>query len=150
MSLCAPAGRLTSRFARTSEGFADAIGFEVRRVLLAVAAPGVTIQRRQSQRMPFPQLVRVQAVDPETLVPQDESFVVVGKHLSEQGLGFFHQVPLAHRFVAVTLDVHDGQPARLLLDVSWCRFTRQGWYESGGRFLRVIEDVSPPAMRPCG
>jgi hypothetical protein len=150
MSLCAPAGRLSSRFARTSEGFADAIGFEVRRVLLGVASPGITIQRRQSQRTPFPQLLRLQPVDPVTLVPQDEPFVVVGKHLSEQGLGFFHQVPLAHRFVMVTLDVLDNQPARLLLDLTWCRFTRQGWYESGGRFLRVIQEVGGSATRACG
>lgn len=139
MSLCAPARRLSARVPAHSTGSLDAVGAEVRRVLLSVATPDVGLQRRRTQRSPYPQLVRLEAVDPETLAAQDEPLVVVGKYLSEQGLGFFHPVPLAHRFVTVTLDVYDGRPARLLLDVSWCRFTRLGWYESGGQFLRVVE-----------
>lgn len=139
MSLCAPAGRLSARVSAFGSGSLDAVGGEVRRVLLSVASPSIGVQRRRAQRAPFPHLVRLEAVDPATLVPVDEPLVVVGKHLSEQGLGFFHPVPLAHRFVIATLDVNDGRPARLLVDVSWCRFTRLGWYESGGRFLRVVE-----------
>jgi hypothetical protein len=122
-----------------NSGPVDAVGFEVRRVLTSFASPPIGAQRRQAQRTPFPQLVRLQAVDPTTFAPQDESLVVVGKYISEQGLGFFHQTPLPHRFVIVAIEVHDTLPARLLLDVSWCRFTRHGWYESGGRFLRVVE-----------
>ena len=139
MPLCAPGSRLSERFTSVGSAPADAVGAQVRRVIAATAAPDIASQRRQSQRTAFPQLLRLQAVDPLTLVPQDESLVVVGRFLSEQGLGFFHQEPMPHRFVVVSIDVPGDAPTRLLLDVSWCRFTRHGWYESGGRFLRVAE-----------
>jgi hypothetical protein len=139
MPHCAPAAALSARFAPIHSGPSGGVGSQVRRILSLVASPPIAEQRRQAQRMPFPHLVCVQAVDLHTLVPQDEPLVVVGKYLSEQGLGFFHQVPLPHRFVVATLEVHGGPPARMLLDVSWCRFTRLGWYESGGRFLGVVE-----------
>ncbi len=139
MPLSAPADAFSASFAPAYGGSPDTVASQVRRILAITSSPPVAAQRRQSQRTPFPQLVCVQAVDPKTLVPQDEPLVVVGKYLSEQGLGFFHPVPLPHRFVVVTLEIHGGPPLRLLLDVSWCRFTRLGWYESGGRFLRVVE-----------
>jgi hypothetical protein len=139
MPLCAPTVTFSARFTSVGPGAADAVGAQVRRLFVAAAAPEVSSQRRQAQRIAFPQLIRLQAVDPETLVPHDESTVVVGKFLSEQGLGFFHQEPMPHRFVVASIDVPGEPPARFLLDVSWCRFTRHGWYESGGRFLRVVE-----------
>ena len=139
MSHCALPETLPARLPPTRAASADAIGVLVRRVLSGMVSYPVPVQRRQSQRTPYPQLVRAQAVDPYTLAPQDEPLVVVGKYLSEHGFGFFHNVPLAHRFVAITLEAPDAPPVRLLLDVSWCRFTRLGWYESGGRFLRVVD-----------
>ena len=38
----------------------------------------------------------------------------------------------------------DGTPLGLLLDVSWCRFVKQGWYESGGRFLQMTTSSEAP------
>jgi len=25
-----------------------------------------------------------------------------------------------------------------LVDITWCRFTQHGWYDSGGRFLHAV------------
>ena len=61
-----------------------------------------------------------------------------GKQLSESGLSFFHPDPLPFRWVVAALDKGDGQWIGFLLDVDWCRFTRQGWYESGGKFIRAV------------
>lgn len=139
MSLGAPAGMYSARFASIRRGGSDAVGAQVRRILALTESSQVADERRQAPRTPFPHLVRVQAIDPQTLAAQDEPLVVVGRYLSEQGFGFYHNTPLAHRFVAVTLESPGGDAVRLLLDLSWCRFTQLGWYESGGRFLRVID-----------
>ena len=69
--------------------------------------------------------------------PEGESLVVVGKHLSERGLGFYHPKPLPYRRVIASLE-SNGLWLGFLIDLKWCRFTRQGWYESGGRFLEVV------------
>jgi hypothetical protein len=53
-------------------------------------------------------------------------------------MGFYHAKPIAHRRVVASLErPHDGWCA-FLLDLRWCRFTRQRWYESGGRFLEAV------------
>ena len=40
--------------------------------------------------------------------------------------------------------IHAGDDRWLgmLLDISWCRFTGLGWYESGGRFLQSVPAMS--------
>ena len=113
--------------------------------LLSTLYPKVTVvERRRETRYPFPFLIYLTPVGDDGTTPSGESIVVVGKHVSERGLGFYHAKPLAHRRVVASLErPHDGWYA-FLLDLRWCRFTRQGWYESGGRFL---EAVSSPLAR---
>ena len=38
----------------------------------------------------------------------------------------------------VSLEASDGGRHGFLIDLAWCRFTKQGWYESGGRFLEAV------------
>ena len=40
-----------------------------------------------------------------------------------------------------TLESAAEERISFLIDLNWCRFTRHGWYESGGRFLDV---ATPP------
>ncbi|MCA9246178.1 MAG: hypothetical protein KDA42_03655 [Planctomycetales bacterium] len=96
------------------------------------------IERRNDNRFPFPALVELTPVDGKSLAPVGETLVVVGKDLSEHGFGFFHATPLPFRHAIVAIDTEQNEPLRILIDLSWCRFTRRGWYENGGRFLRVI------------
>jgi hypothetical protein len=36
---------------------------------------------------------------------------------------------------------HPGiAPFAAEIDISWCRFTKPGWYESGGRLIRAVSD----------
>jgi hypothetical protein len=106
--------------------------------LLSTLYPKVTVvERRRETRYPFPFLIYLTPVD-DAGTPCGESIVVVGKHVSERGLGFYHAKPIAHRRVVASLErPHDGWYA-FLIDLRWCRFTRQGWYESGGRFLESV------------
>jgi hypothetical protein len=96
-------------------------------------------ERRYENRYPFPYLVQLTPVDEDGVAPQGDTVVVVGKHLSERGLGFYHPQPLPHRRMVASLENGNGQSIRFLIDLSWCRFIKHGWYESGGRFLRLVE-----------
>ncbi len=97
-------------------------------------------ERRQDFRYPYPFLVGLTPVDTGGAATAESPVVVVGKNLSERGLGFFHERPLPCRRAIVTLEDESGYTAGLLIDIAWCRFTSQGWYESGGRFLKVVPD----------
>src|SRR5271166_46791 len=96
------------------------------------------MERRREQRYPFPVLLHLTPVDEDGATLCGESVIVVGKHISERGLGFYHPKPLPYRRMIASVErPHDGWYA-FLLDLRWCRFTRQGWYESGGRFLEAV------------
>ena len=43
---------------------------------------------------------------------------------------------LADRFVIASLEWGDEQWVGLLMELTWSRFNRYGWYQSGGGFLR--------------
>ena len=66
----------------------------------------------------------------------------MGKHVSERGLGFYDPKPLPYRRVIASLEGPSSWFG-FLIDVKWCRFTRQGRNESGGRFL---ESVTSPLV----
>lgn len=117
----------------------NSVQHAVRRVL-ASFYPGIgDPDRRQFPRFPFPYLVQFQPLTPEGDARLGSPLVVVGKQVSESGLGFYHPKPLPSRIACVTLD-HGGASVRLLLEVLWTQFTHHGWYESGGRFLRVMDE----------
>lgn len=99
-----------------------------------------TAERRAVQRFPYPHLLLLTPIAPDGRTPLCESLVVVGKHLSERGLGFFHPHPLPYRRIVASLRSSQGAAAHFLMEVTWCRFTEHGWYESGGRFLRPTAD----------
>lgn len=102
------------------------------------------IERRRDTRYPFPYLVHLTPVGRDKTTPEGETIVVVGKHLSEGGLSFYHPKPLPHRRMIVSLQALGGEWMGFLIDLKWCRFTKQGWYESGGRFL----DSVPSPLEP--
>lgn len=107
--------------------------------LLSTLYPRVTVvERRRETRYPFPFLIHLTPVSDDGLTPCGENIVVVGKHVSEQGLGFYHPKPLPHRRVIASLEGPRHGWYAFIMDLRWCRFTRQGWYESGGRFLEAV------------
>ncbi len=115
---------------------------EVRRQicgLLATFYPERNVtERRKETRYPFPSLIHLTPVGEDGVTAEGDTIVVIGKHLSVRGLGFYHPMPLADRRMIVSLETEDGQWIGFLIDLSWCRFTEQGWYESGGRFLQAV------------
>lgn len=96
--------------------------------------------RRRWRRVAFPYLLRLQALSGPEL-PCGSPITVVGRHLSEHGLNFYHREPVPARNVAVWLN-DDPEITPLLLDISWCRFIRDGWYEIGGRFKGALPELA--------
>ena len=116
----------------------DDVRNQVWGLLGALYPRGDLAERRGEQRYPYPYLVHLTPVAADGVTAVGESLVVVGKHLSERGLGFYHPRPIAYRRVIASLETTSGTRLGFLIDLNWCRFTRQGWYESGGRFLRAV------------
>jgi hypothetical protein len=104
------------------------------------------VERRREHRHPFPRLVHLTPVGADGVSPEGETVVVVGKDISEHGLGFYHLKPLPYRRMIASIQAPNEQWIGFLIDLSWCRFTRQGWYESGGRFLQSV--LSPIEDKP--
>ena len=96
------------------------------------------MERRRDNRYPFPYLVHLTPLGKDGVSPEGETVVVVGKHLSEHGVGFYHQQPLPHRRMIASIEGPRGHWFGFLIDLNWCRFTKEGWYESGGRFLETV------------
>lgn len=110
--------------------------------------------RRCDRREPFPYLIDIIPVARDGRLLHDEAMVVLGKHLSERGLDFYYQAPLPYRRVVASWECPDGGRAALLLDLRWCRCTKRGWYENGGRFLQVLASSLPtvnllPTAQAC-
>jgi len=99
------------------------------------------LERRSDQRYPFPYLLHLTPIAADGTPVLRDTVVVVGKHLSEHGMGFYHTKPLPHRRMIVSFEAGNDAWLSFVINLTWCRFTKQGWYESGGRFLRA---VSPP------
>jgi len=138
-----PSTGATEAERRFPRGLVHPSDHPVRRQVWALLAglqpPGKWVERRFEQRFPYPHMLYLTplAMEGET-IGRRGSLVVVGKHLSESGLSFFHQQPLAHRRMTVSLEGGQGEWAGFLIDIRWCRFTQHGWYESGGQFLETM------------
>lgn len=118
---------------------ADGVRRVVRLLLAGSPIPGV--DRRESRRYPFPHLVHLTPLAPDGTPLRDETVVVIGKDLSERGLGFYHQQPLACRKAIVSLEAADGEWVAFVIDIKWCRFTTHAWYDSGGCLLETAEPI---------
>ena len=120
-----------------SSGVNDEIRTQVWGLLTTLYPRNDMVERRHDSRYPFPCLVHLTPVGRDGVTPEGETVVVVGKHLSEQGFSFYHQTPLPHRRMIASLECRKGHWLGFLMDLNWCRFTKDGWYESGGRFLET-------------
>lgn len=87
----------------------------------------------------YPHEVYLTPVTRRQEVRDEETFRVLGKHISRLGLEFLHDDLLPYRHMIVSLRDPDGRWLGLLLELSWCRFVRRDLYENGGRFLRIVE-----------
>jgi hypothetical protein len=115
----------------------DPIAARIEHVLAAAYPVRRGAERRRDTRFPYPHPVYLTPCDADR--EADETIVVIGRHLSLHGIDFYHRQPLPYRRVIASLDAGEHGWLGLLLELSWCRFNRHGWYDNGGRFLGVVE-----------
>lgn len=113
--------------------------------LLTRLQTAVAPERRHVDRAAIPYLFRITPLDDEHQPDHDDATIVVGKNLSRRGISFYHERPIPHRRAWIEL-VQPGLGTFVAeVDISWCRFNKPGWYESGGRLVRSIQtDFEPP------
>ncbi|MCE9544907.1 MAG: hypothetical protein K8T25_05230 [Planctomycetia bacterium] len=116
----------------------------IQALILKLYPQGRNPERRREARFPFPYLIRLTPVGRDGQAPLGPTVVVVGKHISEHGLGFYYPAPLPYRRVLAEISTSDSSASlAVLMDLTWCRFTRERWYDGGGKFL---EQVSLPDL----
>jgi hypothetical protein len=95
-----------------------------------------SFERRSWHRVSYSVPLTIAPLDPSTGEIVAEAMPAAGRTLSLGGLSFNHKLPIPNVHVVVTLLDASGLPERVVMQLRWCRFTRCGQYESGGRFLR--------------
>ncbi len=110
--------------------------------LLARVQATVSAERRHTNRAAIPYLFRITPLNDERQPDYDDATIVAGKNLSRRGISFYHERPISHRRAWIEL-VQPGLGTFVAeVDITWCRFNKPGWYESGGRLVRPIQTMN--------
>jgi hypothetical protein len=118
----------------------SALTEQFRRLKDALQRP-VSFERRQFGRMALPLVLRVTPLDQTGQPLEHLATTSIGKDISPRGISFFHEQPLPYRRAIVTFEHPDVGRFCVEVDMSWCRFTSPGWYQSGGRLIRAVARV---------
>jgi hypothetical protein len=110
--------------------------------LLTRLYPAVGRERRHDDRIAIPVLFRLTPFDADHQPVAQDSLIVVGKNISRRGVSFYHERPITHRRALIELADPSAGIFVAEIDVTWCRFTKPGWYESGGRLLRSAAPIA--------
>jgi hypothetical protein len=120
---------------------------ELIRSLIANLNPPVSFERREHSRSALPFLMKFVPLDGQGEPLYRAESVVVGKDVSERGISFYHPQPIPCRRGLLTVDHPHAGRLTVEVELQRCRFHRLGWYESGGRLVRAVEMVFPPATQ---
>ena len=93
-------------------------------------------ERRQQHRYQFEQSVRLMPLDELSEKPAGTELIVQTRDISASGIGFMHRLPLPYKKVALKLVLPGDTEIVVVTRLLWCRFTREGHYETGGQFVR--------------
>jgi hypothetical protein len=116
------------------------------RLALSCSQPARKVtERRRETRHPYPYPIYLTPLSPRETPLVDATLVVIGKHLSDHGVDFYHREPIPYGRLICSLGVGDQRWVSLLLELTWCRFSKHGWYDNGGKFLQSV--ATPPGLR---
>jgi hypothetical protein len=124
----------------------DQIADAIQQVLGAAEPGRRAMERRREARHPFPYPIRLTPYADDGQPDLRRTFAVIGKHLAAHGIDFYSGQPLAERRVIASLDCGRDDWISLVLELTWCRFSRHGWYDNGGRFLAVVPSPLPSPL----
>jgi hypothetical protein len=121
-----------------SAGRQDRINASVQSALTAIEPFRRPLERRREARFPYPYPIHLTPYGEGGRADVNRTFVVIGKHLAPHGIDFYCPQPLAERRVIASLDCGREGWIGLIVELAWCRFSRHGWYDNGGRFIGVV------------
>ena len=97
------------------------------------------VEMRSSVRTPYPNLVGLTPLQNESLRDMGEPFYVVGKRIGLGGIDFFHNEKIEFHYALASFERCENDLVHFILKISHCKFRRPGWYESGGRFVKLVQ-----------
>jgi hypothetical protein len=106
--------------------------------------PSTFVERRRWHRVPYDRAILITPLDDETNEPVGPSQRVRGRDISLGGVSFDHRETLACRKVACIFEPDSPKSESVIVRLTWCRFTKDGWYQSGGQF---VQSIPRPASR---
>jgi hypothetical protein len=109
-------------------------------------SPFVITEQRGSQRIDYQRRAILTFLDDHTSLATGEHKIVSGRDISPSGFSFTHVGPLACRRAIVTFAFELKPCASVVLRLCWCRFTKAGIYQSGGKFLSTILPPFPSEL----
>ena len=71
----------------------------------------------------------------------EQEMWAVTRDVSRKGIGFAHAPPLEGEYAVISVDLQDGHPLSLLVEIRWSNVPRQGRYMSGGRFVGIAAET---------
>lgn len=122
----------------------DVVLEEVQRVLQAMNTTRSFNENRLESRHPYPYPVHLTPMNAQGEPLLDETVIVLGRHLSDHGIDFYHREPLGERRYIASLPVGSSGWVGFMLELHWTRFSRHGWYDNGGKFVQKIASPLPP------
>jgi hypothetical protein len=115
----------------------DWIMDSIQSALYAVEEAPPRLERRREARYPYPYPIHLTPYGADGQPDVKRTFVVIGKHLAAHGIDFYCPLPVPERRVIASLDGREGWIG-LVVELTWCRFNRHGWYDNGGRFIAIV------------
>lgn len=104
---------------------------------LACWQPSGILCSRRWHRVPWRTPLLLTPWDDATGEPLASPVEVIGRDLSVSGTSFEHADPLHSRQVMLRSLDTSAELLAFVVTLRWCRFTRAGIYQSGGRFESV-------------
>jgi hypothetical protein len=114
--------------------------------LVARLHPTVTLERRRADRHSIPITFRLTPLAEDGQPIPNEAINVIGKNISRYGFSFYHATPLIYRRAQISVENIDVA-FTAEIDINWCRFSKPGWYESGGRLMAPAPESTKPNHR---
>lgn len=131
--------------ARQGEASAKDVVLEgVQRVLQAMNTTRSFNENRLESRHPYPYPVHLTPMNEKGEPQLEETVIVLGRHLSDHGIDFYHREPLGERRYIASLPIGSSDWVGFMLELHWTRFSRHGWYDNGGKFVQKIASPLPP------
>ncbi len=118
--------------------------------LLNSAGNNAPVEKRVHRRFPYRKPISVTPINNTTGRPDSaRCFPAFGIDISSNGICLLARQLVPARNAVLSLEGPGQKAVSILFEPRWVRFTRGGWYQTGGKLLEVLqEDVAPyPAFR---